>query len=36
MAVDRAMKPGFNYGNEFEYGLDLILDGIMRARSSDT
>lgn len=36
MAIDRAMKPGFSYGNEFEYGLDLILDGIMRARSSDT
>ena len=36
MAIDRAMKPGFSYGNEFEYGLDLILDGITRARSSDT
>src|SRR5256885_9746189 len=31
MAVDRAMKPGYNYGDEFEYGLDLILDGIERA-----
>jgi len=34
MAVDRAMKPGYSYGDEFEYGLDLILDGISRARSS--
>jgi len=34
MAVDRAMKPGYNYGDEFEYGLDLILDGIQRARES--
>ncbi|TMF13638.1 MAG: TetR/AcrR family transcriptional regulator [Chloroflexi bacterium] len=33
MAVDRAMKPGYNYGDEFEYGLDLILDGIERAHS---
>jgi len=33
MAVDRAMKPGYNYGDEFEYGLDLILDGIERAQS---
>jgi hypothetical protein len=33
MAVDRAMKPGYNYGDEFEYGLDLILDGIKRAQS---
>ena len=31
MAVDRATKPGYNYGDEFEYGLDLILDGIKRA-----
>ncbi len=32
MAVDRAMKPGYNYGDEFEFGLDLILDGIRRAQ----
>jgi hypothetical protein len=31
MAVDRAMTPGYSYGDEFEYGLDLILDGIERA-----
>src|SRR6202521_560995 len=36
MAVDRAMKPGYNYGDEFEFGLDLILDGIMRVKSRDT
>jgi AcrR family transcriptional regulator len=30
MAIDRAMKPGYSYGDEFEYGLDLILDGIAR------
>jgi len=34
MAVDRAMKPGYSYGDEFEYGLDLILDGIKRAQDS--
>jgi hypothetical protein len=28
------MKPGYNYGDEFEYGLDLILDGIRRAKGS--
>ena len=32
MALDRAMKPGYQYGDEFEYGLDLILDGIQRVR----
>jgi AcrR family transcriptional regulator len=34
MALDRAMKPGYKYGDEFEYGLDLILDGIQRAQNS--
>ena len=32
MAVDRARKPGYNCGDEFEYGLDLILDAIQRVR----
>jgi AcrR family transcriptional regulator len=34
MAVDRATKPGYHYGDEFEYGLDLILDGVKRAKAS--
>jgi AcrR family transcriptional regulator len=34
MALDRAMKPGYNYGDEFGFGLDLILDGITRARTN--
>jgi AcrR family transcriptional regulator len=28
---DHAMQPGYDYGDEFEYGLDLILDGLERA-----
>ena len=32
MALEHAMKPGYNYGDEFEFGLDLILDGITRVR----
>jgi len=28
------MKPGYDYGNEFEYGLDLILDGLERVRDT--
>lgn len=28
------MKPGYDFGDEFEYGLDLILDGLDRARRS--
>jgi len=30
--TDHVMKPGYDYGDEFEYGLDMILDGIERAR----
>jgi AcrR family transcriptional regulator len=30
--TDHAMKPGYDYGDEFEYGLDVVLDGIERAR----
>ncbi len=28
---EHAMQPGYDYGDEFEYGLDVILDGIERA-----
>jgi AcrR family transcriptional regulator len=31
--TEHAMKPGYDYGDEFEYGLDLILDGLERARA---
>jgi AcrR family transcriptional regulator len=30
--TEHAMKPGYDYGDEFEYGLDLILDGIESKR----
>jgi AcrR family transcriptional regulator len=30
--ADHAMRPGFDHEDEFEYGLDLILDGIEQAR----
>ncbi|WP_072686955.1 TetR/AcrR family transcriptional regulator [Rhodococcus marinonascens] len=33
MIVDHAMKPGYAYADEFEFGLDLILDGLDRLRS---
>jgi AcrR family transcriptional regulator len=32
--TEHAMKPGYDYGDEFEYGLDLILDGLERAQAS--
>jgi hypothetical protein len=28
MAIEHAMKPGYDYGVEFEFGLDLIIDGL--------
>ena len=28
--TEHAMQPGYDYGDEFEYGLDLILDGLSR------
>jgi AcrR family transcriptional regulator len=31
---EHVMKPGYDYGDEFEYGLDVILDGLERARAS--
>jgi AcrR family transcriptional regulator len=34
MIIDHAMKPGYNYGDEFEFGLDLILDGLERLKDS--
>jgi AcrR family transcriptional regulator len=31
MATGLVLRPGYDYGNEFEFGLDLILDGLERA-----
>ena len=31
--TDHVMRPGYDYGDEFELGLDLILDGLERMRS---
>ncbi len=31
---EHVMKPGYDYGDEFEYGLDVILDGLERARAT--
>jgi len=30
--TEHVMRPGYDYGEEFEYGLDLILDGLERMR----
>jgi AcrR family transcriptional regulator len=32
MIAEHALKPGYDYSEEFEFGLDLILDGLERLR----
>jgi hypothetical protein len=31
LTVEHILQPGYDYGAEFEYGLDLVLDGLDRA-----
>ena len=30
-SIEHILKPGYDFGNEFEFGLDLILDGLTRS-----
>lgn len=32
--TEHAMRPGYDYADEFEYGLDLILDALERVRET--
>ena len=34
MGSKHVMKPGYDYAKEFEFGLDLILDGLARLRDT--
>jgi AcrR family transcriptional regulator len=34
MLIEHGMKPGYDYAEEFEFGLDLILDGVERLRDT--
>ena len=34
LTVEHVLRPGYDYGNEYEFGLDLILDGLERARGA--
>jgi AcrR family transcriptional regulator len=36
MAVKHILQPGYAYGNEFEFGIRLILDGIQNAHAADS
>lgn len=31
LILDHALQPGYSYADEFDYGLDLVLDGLDRA-----
>jgi AcrR family transcriptional regulator len=31
LTVEHILQPGYDYGEEFQYGLDLVLDGLERA-----
>jgi AcrR family transcriptional regulator len=31
LTVQHVLQPGYDYGHEFEFGLDLVLDGLDRA-----
>lgn len=32
LTVEHVLKPGYSFGNEFDWGLELMLDGLERAR----
>ena len=32
LTIEHVLKPGYDYAKEFEFGLDLILDGLEQAR----
>ena len=33
--IEHVLQPGYDYGNEYEFGLDLLLDGLEQARHQD-
>ncbi|RYP88347.1 TetR family transcriptional regulator [Nocardioides guangzhouensis] len=35
MAVEHVMQPGYAFADEFDWGLELILDGLERRRTTD-
>jgi AcrR family transcriptional regulator len=36
LTIEHVLKPGYDYGEEYVFGLDLILDGLERARDKPT
>jgi hypothetical protein len=36
MATEYVLKPGYDFANEFEYGLNVILDGLTKSIPENT
>jgi AcrR family transcriptional regulator len=36
LTIEHVLQPGYDYGEEFTFGLALILDGLERARQSES
>jgi len=34
LTMEHVLQPGYDYGHEFEFGLDLVLDGLERLRNA--
>ena len=34
LAIKHVLQPGYDYGDEYEFGLNLILDGLERAAAA--
>ncbi|MCU1380642.1 MAG: putative TetR family transcriptional regulator [Acidimicrobiales bacterium] len=34
LTVEHVLQPGYDYGDEYDFGLDLILDGLERTRDT--
>lgn len=36
LTMEHVLKPGYSFGNEFDFGFELILDGLLRAHEAET
>jgi hypothetical protein len=34
LATQHVLQPGYDHGDEFEFGLDVVLDGLERLRAA--
>jgi hypothetical protein len=34
LTTRHVLRPGYDFGNEYEFALDLVLDGLERARAA--